>query len=96
MRKLIYADDLIKALNLAEWFNIADFNEAIYTVKKALPVDVVPVIRCESCIFWDKAHVSCEGLAKCCTGEGGIRYRNRSDFCSRGAREDGDNAEGSV
>lgn len=53
-------------------------------------VDAVPVIRCGKCNFWDKDHISCEGLAKCCTGEGGIRYRNRSDFCSRGARMDGD------
>lgn len=49
-RRLIYADELIKALNLAEWFNIADFNEAVSTVRKAQPVDAVPVQRCKDCI----------------------------------------------
>ena len=43
MGRLIDADALIKALNLAEWFNIADFNKAVYTVRKAQPVDAVPV-----------------------------------------------------
>lgn len=51
-------------------------------------VDAVPVIRCDKCDFWDRNHISCEGLAKCLTGEGGIRYRNRSDFCSRGVQMD--------
>lgn len=51
--------------------------------------DVVPVIRCENCTFWDRDHISRKGFAKCRTGEGGIRYRNRSDFCSKGARMDG-------
>ncbi len=43
MGKLVDTDDLIKALNLAEWFNIADFNEAVYTVMKAQPVDAIPI-----------------------------------------------------
>lgn len=47
--RLIDADALIKALNLAEWFNLADFNEAVYTVRKAQPVDAVPVVRCKDC-----------------------------------------------
>ena len=53
-------------------------------------VDAVPVVRCGECNFWDKDHISCEGLAKCLTGEGGIRYRNRSDFCSKGRKREGD------
>ena len=56
-------------------------------------VDAVPVIRCGKCNFWDRDHISCEGLAKCLTGESGIRYRNRSDFCSRGERKDGDDEQ---
>ena len=43
MGRLIDADALIKALNLAEWFNVADFNEAVYTVMKAQPVDAIPI-----------------------------------------------------
>lgn len=53
-------------------------------------VDAVSVVRCGECNFWDKDHISCEGLAKCLTGEGGIRYRNRSDFCSKGRKREGD------
>lgn len=45
MGVLVDADALIKALNLAEWFNLADFNEAVYTVRKAQPVDAVPVVH---------------------------------------------------
>ena len=47
-------------------------------------VDAVPVVRCDKCNFWDRDHISCEGLAKCLTGESGIRYRSRNDFCSSG------------
>lgn len=53
--------------------------------------DVVAVVRCEKCEFWDRDHISCEALAKCLTGEGGIRYRNRRDYCSRGVRKENDN-----
>lgn len=91
--RLIDADEVMQAVNE---LMIVDKTVMSFVLMNAPPVDAVPVVRCESCIFWDKAHVSCEGLAKCLTGEGGIRYRNRSDFCSRGEREDGDNAEGSV
>lgn len=62
-------------------------------VADAPTVDAAPVVRCGECIFWDRCHVSCEGLAKCLTGEGGIRYRNRSDFCSKGRKREGDNHE---
>jgi len=61
----------------------------IKMLKNLSPVDAVSVIRCNKCDFWDRDHVSCEGLAKCLTGEGGIRYRNRNDFCSRGIQMDG-------
>lgn len=48
--------------------------------------DVVPVVRCKDCRYWDRARISCEGLARCLTGESGIRYRKADDFCSRVAR----------
>lgn len=50
--------------------------------------DVVKVVRCEDCTMWDRANISCEGRARCLTGEGGIRYRGRNDFCSTGVRMD--------
>lgn len=88
MRRLIDADVFMENI-----VSIADLRTiSTKTIGEALDktptVDAVPVIRCESCIFWDRDHVSREGLAKCCTGEGGIRYRDRSDFCSRGEREE--------
>lgn len=51
--------------------------------------DVVEVIRCEECKFLD-APPSCEGLARCMTGESGVRYRKAYDFCSRGRPKGGD------
>lgn len=52
---------------------------------------VVIPCRCGECVCWDSNNISCEGFAKCLTGEGGIRYRNQNDFCSRGKRKGGDN-----
>lgn len=46
--------------------------------------DVLKVVRCKDCEYWNRNNISCEGLAKCVTGESGIRYRNKNDFCSRG------------
>jgi hypothetical protein len=50
--------------------------------------DVRPVVLCRDCKYWDRERISCEGLARCNTGESGIRYRNRNDFCSRGEKRD--------
>ena len=46
--------------------------------------DNIQIIYCKDCRFWDKSHISCEGLARCNTGESGIRYRGAHDFCSKG------------
>ena len=55
----------------------------------AIPsADVRPVVTCGECEFWNRERISCEGLARCNTGEGGIRYRNRNDFCSRGKKRE--------
>lgn len=59
-------------------------------VQKAKTVDAVEIIRCENCQFWDNEHISSEGLAKCATGESGIRYRRSYDFCSHGKRKEVD------
>jgi len=59
----------------------------LYEELKAIPVaDVVEVVRCGECIFW-AAPPSCEGLARCATGESGVRYRKAYDFCSRGRKK---------
>lgn len=57
-------------------------------INELTPVDAIPVVRCKDCIFWDRKHISCEGLARCATGEGGIRYRSHSDYCSKGRCKD--------
>ena len=51
--------------------------------------NVRPLVRCGECEYWDRGHISCEGLARCNTGEGGFRYRNKDDFCSRGKKIEG-------
>ena len=56
---------------------------AIY-LEDASKADVEEVVRCCRCKFWDRNHISCEGFARCNTGESGVRYRNGNDFCSRG------------
>ena len=50
--------------------------------------DFVEVVRCRDCKFWGRERISCEGLARCNTGESGIRYRNQNDFCSRGEKRE--------
>lgn len=60
----------------------------------AIPTaDVQEVTFCANCKFWNREHISCEGLARCNTGESGIRYRSRNDFCSRGAKMDKDEVQ---
>lgn len=45
---------------------------------------LVRAIRCGECKFWERDRISCEGVARCKTGEGGVRFRARNDYCSRG------------
>lgn len=60
------------------------------TILDSIPAaDVREVVVCGECEFWNRKRISCEGLARCNTGESGIRYRNRSDFCSRGKKREG-------
>lgn len=104
--RLIDADKLKKALGITSkdcskcnWGSYEscgrgkEFEDICIAIDSAVTVDAVPVIRCDKCDFWDRDHISCEGLAKCLTGEGGIRYRNRSDFCSKGRKKDGNKYE---
>lgn len=52
-------------------------------IRNAKPIDAVVVTRCENCQMWQRNRISCEGLARCITGEGGFVYRSRYDFCSK-------------
>jgi hypothetical protein len=61
-------------------------NEALIFARHILMSGTDDFVHCEYCKFWDKENVSCEGLAKCVTGESGLRYRSKNDFCSRGQR----------
>ena len=47
--------------------------------------EVCGVVHCGECKFWRRPP-SCEGLARCETGETGIRYRTKNDFCSCGMK----------
>lgn len=63
------------------------FHAVFRAIRRAPTVDIIEtakIVKCDKCQFWDREHISCEGLAKCQTGEGGIRYRSATDFCSRG------------
>ena len=92
------ADEYIKrddAIAEVSWY-LNEFCECEYALKplrgamRRLPsADVQPVVRCKDCQFWNREHISCEGLARCITGESGVRYRGKNDFCSKGVRMDG-------
>ena len=58
-------------------------------IKNIPTADVVEVVRCKDCTMWERNRISCEGRARCLTGEGGTRYRGRNDFCSIGIKMDG-------
>lgn len=60
--------------------------DVVHTLDDIPTSDMVEVVRCEECTFWD-APPSCEGLARCQTGESGIRFRKAYDFCSRGHKK---------
>lgn len=87
--------DAVKIIMDAQWrLEVGDITREQYEELIAPLRDVEAVVRCGKCNFWDRNHISCEGLAKCCTGEGGIRYRSSNDFCSKGRKRDGGNHEG--
>lgn len=70
-----------------------DCNQCLlYGAKKAIDsipaADEQPVVLCKDCKYWNRERISCEGLARCNTGESGIRYRSQYDFCSRGEKRE--------
>lgn len=54
--------------------------------------DVERVIRCRDCEFWERDRISVEYMARCRTGESGIRYRAGWDFCSKAIRKEKNDA----
>lgn len=83
MGKIVDADELYAAFR-RDIMGGLNYDRIL---REAKPVDAVPVVRCGECNFWDRDHISCETLAKCLTGESGVRYRKRNDYCSRGERD---------
>lgn len=79
-------DDHDKAVYAKGWnaCNSA-YYDAIKEIDSVSPDEARGVVHCYECKFWRRPP-SCEGLARCETGETGIRYRSKNDFCSRGAK----------
>jgi hypothetical protein len=73
----------LDCLGMEPQIRASDVVKAIDAIPAA---DVVEVVRCGECMFWD-APPSCEGLARCRTGESGVRFRKAYDFCSRGRKK---------
>lgn len=57
-------------------------NEAAERLKALPSAQPEMIIYCKDCLFWKRDRISCEGYARCKTGEGGIRFRRENDFCS--------------
>lgn len=91
MSKAIIRDDSIElGIADADAYNLAAdaIEQLVNESERMNNLCAVNVVRCEDCQFWGDALISHEGLAKCVTGEGGIRYRSKYDFCSRGKRRE--------
>ena len=82
---------MTKYIDADLWRDLPDDLPYKGAVKRVLiqapAADVRPVVFCGNCKFWDKKRISREGLARCLTGETGIRYRTANDYCSRGQKE---------
>lgn len=74
---------VLDCLGMESTIRAGDIIKALESVSAA---DVREVVTCDGCKFWDRERISCEGLARCNTGESGVRYRSRNDFCSRGIK----------
>lgn len=61
-------------------------DDRLMTVSLRETLRAQTLILCKDCKFWD-APPSCEGLARCMTGESGIRFRKAYDFCSSGRKK---------
>ena len=70
------------------WIRYKLFENCLESMPTISTDEVRGVVHCGECKFWRRPP-SCEGLARCETGETGIRYRSKNDFCSRGAKMKG-------
>lgn len=77
------------ALTVLDWDCASQ--DALNAIKAIPAVDVVEVVRCRECEFWERDRITCEAVARCRTGESGVRFRSGHDYCSRGIlkRKDG-------
>ena len=84
-RQLIDATVLVEFIGTrtSAWIYKPDL---LWAIAQHATVDAVEVVRCKDCRAWDRGRISCEGLARCNSGEGGIRYRSGSDYCSKGVK----------
>ena len=98
--RLIDAEELERLFNAQIEQGATDAFDAFDdALQDALTIDAVPVVRCNDCKYYKESRVLSPN--KFCfrlshpTEPGKIGYNfSENDFCSRGVRKDGDNAEG--
>lgn len=87
----------IKAGENADCAVIADYAESckadyLREIIKSVPAaDVVPVVRCRNCKYFNHGRMECENEAVSTDHEGGAQYSLNfwlDDFCSGGERKD--------
>lgn len=88
MAEYIEREKLIEHLQKDPLFELVERYGITGVIESIPAADVRPVVLCGECKFWGRERISCEGLARCNTGESGVRYRNRNDFCSRGEKRE--------
>lgn len=82
--KAIDVDALRNRIHGPERPEIYDGMDEVFWIEQCInEAPALSIVHCGECRFWDSPP-SCEGLAKCVTGESGIRYRSKNDFCSKG------------
>lgn len=80
-KRVVYAGDVFNSLMAEKGWSVT---EATDFVKVFQPVDVVEVVRCKDCTYWDKATVNKHGFLICPASGMDIMH---DDFCSFGERK---------
>ena len=74
----------------AYWTRVVQIKDAlIYHIKSIPAADVVEVVRCEKCVWWERCNST--GLRGSCQNpKNGIslEYTDNTDFCSYGERKE--------
>ena len=81
------SNDLISrqiVINAVENTNIQITESEWEELMSAISSIPCKIVYCKDCAMWERDHISCEGFARCCTGEGGYVLRKSYDFCSKG------------